>query len=240
MIRLLFVVVAAIPGTIYYAFRIGWGVFRGGEKAQCVCAYVPRAWSKLMLRAAGVEVVLENAEAIDPEAPQVVVANHVSWFDVPVLAAFLPGPYVFVAKKEIERTPFFGRAVKACGHIFIDRKDRGQAMEMLGNARQRLEDDGPSIIMFPEGTRSGSGELQRFKKGAFVLAIQTGSDVVPTAIFGSRDVMRKGSFWIRPGTIRVRFGEPISVDGYTVDQRDELTNKAWDALKAIQTSNEIT
>ena len=238
MIRFLLVIIAVVPATVYYAIRTGWGVFRGGDKAKCVCEYVPRAWSKLMLRAAGVRVELENAEMIDPEAPQVVVVNHVSWFDVPALAAFLPGPYLFVAKKEIERAPLFGHALKSCGHIFIDRKDRGQAMASLGNARQRLEDDGPSIIMFPEGTRSDSGELQRFKKGAFVLAIQAGADVVPTAIFGSRDIMRKGSFWIRPGVIRVKFGEPISVGEYTVDGRNELTDRAWDAMKALQASGQ--
>lgn len=238
MIRFLLVIIAVVPATVYYAIRIGWGVYRGGDKAKCVCEYVPRAWSKLMLRVAGVRVELENAEMIDPEAPQVVVVNHVSWFDVPALAAFLPGPYLFVAKKEIERVPLFGHALKSCGHIFIDRKDRGQAMASLGRARQRLEDDGPSIIMFPEGTRSDSGELQRFKKGAFVLAIQAGADVVPTAIFGSRDIMRKGSFWIRPGVIRVKFGEPIPVGEYAVDRRNELTDRAWDAMKALQASDQ--
>ena len=111
-------------------------------------------------------------------------------------------------------------------------------MASLGRARQRLEDDGPSIIMFPEGTRSDSGELQRFKKGAFVLAIQAGADVIPTAIFGSRDIMRKGSFWIRPGVIRVKFGEPIPVGEYAVDRRNELTDRAWDAMKALQASDQ--
>jgi 1-acyl-sn-glycerol-3-phosphate acyltransferase len=234
VIRFLMVLTAAVPGTIYYAIRIFWAVYRKGPNARCVCDYVPRAWSKMMLRAAGVRVVVENAEAIDPEVAQVVVANHVSWFDVAVLAAYTPGPYVFVAKKEVGRTPLFGRAVKACGYIFIDRKDRSGALQSLGIARRRLEEDGSSVIMFPEGTRSATGKLTPFKKGAFVLAIQTGAAVVPTAIFGSRAVMRKGSFWIRPGVIRVRFGDPIPVEGYTIDQRNELTEKAWNSLAQLQ------
>jgi 1-acyl-sn-glycerol-3-phosphate acyltransferase len=239
VIRLLLVLIAVAPVTIYYAFRIAWGVGRGGEAAKCACDYVPRAWSRVMLRVAGVRIEVENAEMIDLDVPQVVVANHSSWWDVPVMAASVPGPYVFVAKKEIERAPFFGPAVRSCGYIFVDRKDRGKALESLGVARLRLEEDGSSIVMFPEGTRSDSGELQRFKKGAFMLAIQTGADVVPTAIVGARDVMRKGSFWIRPGVIRVRFGEPISVDGYTVDRRDELTAKAWDSVSALQASDAL-
>jgi 1-acyl-sn-glycerol-3-phosphate acyltransferase len=97
-----------------------------------------------------------------------------------------------------------------------------------------LEDERPTIIMFPEGTRSPTGELQKFKKGAFVLAIQSGVDVVPAAISGSREVMRKGSFRIRPGTIRVRFGEPISVEGLGIEQRNELTARAREALLGLQ------
>ena len=233
MISLLRVLVVIVPATVYYAFCIAWGVWRGGEKARCVCSYVPRAWSSLMLKAARVDVVLENPEVIDEERPQVLVANHTSWFDVLALAAHLPGPYAFVAKKEIAKVPFFGPAVGACGHIYIDRGDRQAAMESLAVARQRLEDDGPTVIMFPEGTRSASGELQSFKKGAFVLALQTGTDVVPAAIFGSRETMRKGSLLVRPGTIRVRFGTPIPVGDYSLEQRNELTRDARAALQEI-------
>jgi 1-acyl-sn-glycerol-3-phosphate acyltransferase len=181
-------------------------------------------------------VVLENAGAIDPDHPQILVANHVSWFDVLALAAFLPGRYLFVAKRELERVPVFGRAVRACGHVFIDRRDRSRAVESLGLARELLEKESPTIIMFPEGTRSMTGELQPFKKGAFVLAIQTGVEVVPAAIFGSREIMRKGSLLIGPGTIRVRFGEPIGVAGLTLEDRNELTERARSSLASLQAS----
>ncbi|HUE95519.1 MAG TPA: lysophospholipid acyltransferase family protein, partial [Longimicrobiaceae bacterium] len=86
---------------------------------------------------------------------------------------------------------------------------------------------------FPEGTRSATGELQRFKKGAFVLGIQTGTEIVPAAILGSGDVMRKGSLKIRPGTITIRFGEPISVEALEMGDRDELTRRAQDAVAGL-------
>ena len=230
MISLLRVLIIIVPVTVVYAIRIAWAVMRDAPDAKCVCEAIPRKWAKVLLKAARVDVVLENAEVIDPEAPQVMVANHSSWFDVLALSAFMPGPYAFVAKQEISRVPFFGPSVGACGHIYIDRSDRQKAMESLDRARKRLEEDGPTVIMFPEGTRSATGEVKAFKKGAFVLAIQTGTEVVPTAIFGAREAMKKGSLLVHPGTVRIRFGTPISVEGLQVDDRNELTRRAREAL----------
>ena len=234
MIRLILVALVVVPATLFYGLQIFWAARTRSPRLEEVCDCIPRRWARLLLRVAGVRVVMEGTEVLDPDRPQVVVANHVSWFDVLALAAYLPGRYVFVAKRELEKVPVFSTAAKACGHIFIDRRDRPRALESLAVARERLERDRPSVIMFPEGTRSATGELMPFKKGAFVLAIQTGADIVPAAIDGSREVMRKGSFLIRPGTIRVRFGEPIPVEGLTLDDRDELTRGARDAVARLQ------
>ncbi len=127
--------------------------------------------------------------------------------------------------------------MRACGHIFIDRQDHTRAVESLEGARRALEETRPTIIMFPEGTRSATGELQPFKKGAFVLAIQTGVEVVPAAISGSRAVMRKHAWRIRPGTVRVRFGTPIPVGEYGLGQRDELTARARAALLRLRSED---
>jgi 1-acyl-sn-glycerol-3-phosphate acyltransferase len=137
---------------------------------------------------------------------------------------------VFVAKKEVANVPLFGRAVRACGHIYIDRHDHQKALASMDVVRERLEKERPTVIMFPEGTRSPTGELQRFKKGAFVLALQTGAAIVPTAILGSRGVMRKHSLLIHAGTVTVRFGTPIPIAGTGQDQRDQLMDETRDAL----------
>lgn len=234
MIRLLMVVLVIVPATLWHGFRMIWAALRDSDALPCVCDSSPRQWARLLLRCSGTRVELENAEVIDPNRPQILVVNHVSWFDVLALAACLPGRYLFVAKQELEKIPVFGRAVGACGHVFIDRQDRNRAFESLTVARKSLERESPTIIMFPEGTRSKTGALQPFKKGAFVLAIQTGVDIVPAAIFGSREVMRKGSFLIRPGTIHVRFGEPIAVEGLGMDDRNALTARAHRAVRALQ------
>lgn len=234
MIRLLLVLIVIVPATIWHAVRILWAIATKSSRLPCVCEDVPRKWSGLILRVSGVKVILENEEVIDPESPQILIVNHTSWFDVLALSTYLPGSYRFVAKKEIEKVPLFGPSLRRCGHIFIDRKDRAGALQSLDVAREALEKERPTIIMFPEGTRSPTGALQRFKKGAFVLAIQTGVDVVPGAISGSREVMGKGSLLIRPGTVRVKFGDPIPVADFTIDQRDELTLRAREALLSLQ------
>ena len=234
MIRFLLVAAVVVPDTIWYGARILWAAFIKSRRLECVCEQAARGWAGVLLRVAGVKVELENADRIRRDVPQVLVANHVSWFDVLALAAYLPGTFRFVAKKEIEKAPIFGRAIAACGHIFIDRRDSAQAIDSLAAARERLAREGPTIIMFPEGTRSPTGELQRFKKGAFVLAIQTGADVVPAVISGSRDIMPKGAWRIRPGTVRVRFGEPIPVGSYTLEQRNDLLRDAREALVSLQ------
>jgi 1-acyl-sn-glycerol-3-phosphate acyltransferase len=234
VIRLLLMVLLIVPVTGWYVARILWAVYTNAPNRRCVCEWVPRKWAQVLCRIAGARVVLENESAIDADVAQILVANHASWFDVLALAGYTPGRYCFVAKKEVEKIPGFGRAVRVCGHIYIDREDHQKALATMQVVKDKLEHERPTVIMFPEGTRSATGELQRFKKGAFVLAIQARVDVVPAAISGSREIMRKGSLRIRSGTVRVRFGEPVSIAGFGMDQRDELTRRSRNAVAALQ------
>lgn len=231
--RLLLVLIVIGPITVWHAARILWAMFRKSPRLPCVCDDVPRKWSGTLLRVCGVDVTLEGADIIDPERAQILVVNHSSWFDVLALAAHLPGTYRFVAKKEIERAPLFGASLRRCGHIYIDREDRAKALASLEHAREILEKERPTIIMFPEGTRSPDGTVRPFKKGAFVLAIQTGVEVVPAAITGARDIMPKGTLKIRPGSIRVRFGAPIGVADMRLQDREALTRRAHEAVTGL-------
>jgi 1-acyl-sn-glycerol-3-phosphate acyltransferase len=230
---MLVLLVTVVPVTLWWVARIAWGVRPSAADPARVVDEYPRRWAKALLRCAGVKVVIENTEVLDPQRPQVLIANHVSWFDVLALAAWLPGRYCFVAKKEVRKTPFLGYTIERCGHIFIDRSDHQRALRSLEEARVKLEKEKPTVIMFPEGTRSPSGELQRFKKGAFVLAIQTNADIVPAGISGSRAVMRKNSLLIHAGTIVIRLGEPISVQSLTMADRDELMNNTRASLLGL-------
>lgn len=233
MIRTVWVLSCGGLLTLGYAL---WAIvvsFRPGERGRCGCERVARAWSKKLLRLAGARVRVTGLEHIPRGEPRIVVSNHQSWFDVWALAGKLPVALRFVAKKELARIPIFGRAWRRCGHISIDRADRAAAIESLERVSRQIHDEALTIVMFPEGTRSPTGELQRFKKGAFVLAIQTGVPVVPLAISGSRDIMPKGSWKIRPGEIEVRVGKPISVEGLEHEDRDALASRARDAVHAL-------
>ena len=183
--------------------------------------WAPRGWSIWILWAGGVRVVIEGVENVHMNEPQVFASNHQSWFDVFALSAVIPKRYRFVAKKELERIPIFGRAWKAAGHISIDRGDRGSAIRSLELGGELIRKDNSSVVIFPEGTRSWDGALLPFKKGAFMLALHTGVEIVPIGIFGSRDVLPKGGWRVRSGTIIVRFGTPIAPANYT-DDRDSL------------------
>ena len=234
MIRTAWVWLVGLSAMAWYASRIIALSMLGSDRLACACRDIPRRWCRTLLWAASVRVEMEGLEHLADDRPRVLVSNHESWYDVFALAGHLPVDYRFVAKQELASIPLFGAAWQACGHISIDRHDRARAVDSLEAAARRVHAERATIVMFPEGTRSPTGELRPFKKGAFVLAIQSQAPVVPVAILGSRAVMRKGSLRIRSGTVRIRVGEPIPVTGMGHDDRDRLLERAWEAVAALR------
>lgn len=233
-LRNVWVYLMSLVLTVFWASRVVLhSIFSSPCGLEAFCERAPRVWSRGILRLAGVEVEVEGEDLFVPDRPQIVVANHASWFDVFAVSAYFPGVYHFVAKQELSRIPIFGAAWIACGHIAIDRSDLSSAVASLERAGEKIAADDATIVMFPEGTRSVTGELQPFKKGAFMLALKADVPVVPMAILGSRDVMPKGSWLVSPGHIRIRIGRPIPVDEYTVRKRDELVRTAHDAVARL-------
>ena len=203
------------------------------DRGDRFCDWAPRAWGKAILWAAGVKVTVEGMERLDRGGPRIMVSNHQSWFDVFALCAHLPVRFRFVAKKELGRIPIYGRAWKACGHVSVDRGDRDAAIESLGQASEEVKELGLTMVMFPEGTRSPTGELQPFKKGAFVLAIQLQIPLVPIAVVGSRAIMRKGGWRVSSGEITLRVGDAISSEGLAFEDRDELVEQSHTAVAQL-------
>jgi len=181
-----------------------------------------RTWARWMLRVSGVKVRVEGGENAPAGEPKIFVSNHRSWFDVFALSASLPGRCRFVAKKELARIPVFGRAWQVAGHICVDRGDRQSAVRSLGEAGNLMRANSSGVIIFAEGTRSPNENLLPFKKGAFMLALHTGVDIVPIGVNGSGEVLRKGGFLVRPGTITIRIGTPIRVAELGFETRDKL------------------
>ena len=186
--------------------------------ARCVCA---SAGAKLQVFGA------ENQPAAG--APGVVYcSNHVSWFDVLGLAAVVPH-HTFVAKRELARIPIFGAAARAVGLVFIDRKNRKSAFSAYEGVATVVR-GGKSVIVCPEGTRGYDYRLRPFKKGPFVLAISAGVPVVPTVVYGAREVQRKGKAAVRGGEVRIHFLTPVPTAGFGYEQREELMQAVWQRM----------
>ncbi|HEX6937979.1 MAG TPA: lysophospholipid acyltransferase family protein [Longimicrobiales bacterium] len=231
MIRTIWAYLVLFFGTIFLATIVVVAALLGVRGR--VYDWAGRTWGRMMLRASGTPVSVEGIENIRRDRPQIFAANHVSWFDVWALAAEIPKRYRFVAKKELGRIPLFGPAWKAAGHISIDRSNRASAIQSLNEAGRLLKRDNSSVVIFPEGTRSRTGELLPFKKGAFMLALHTGVEIVPVAVLGTRRILPKGGWRIRPGPIIVRFGRPIQTEEYGEDRRDELIAEVRSRIQAM-------
>lgn len=184
--------------------------------------WAAHTWAKWAIWASGSKIHVEGMENLRGDRPQIIASNHQSWFDVWALAAVIPKGYRFIAKEELRRIPLFGRAWESAGHISIDRKDRAQAIKALDNAAALMREDHTAVVIFPEGTRSPTGELLPFKKGAFMMALRTGIEILPAACIGTRDILKKGDWRVRPGRIIVRFGPPIESSQYDEAHREEL------------------
>lgn len=198
--------------------------------------WIARTWSRWILAASGVRLRVEGLEHLAPDRPQIVVPNHQSWFDVFAISASMPKTFHFVAKKELERIPLFGRAWKVAGHISIDRTDRQSAIRSLDAAATRMAAEDAAVVIFPEGTRSPDGELLPFKKGAFMLARKSGVELLPAGVSGSRAVMPKGAWRVRAGTITVRYGAPLEPSpGAKVE---EVMARARSAIGALREPGE--
>jgi 1-acyl-sn-glycerol-3-phosphate acyltransferase len=190
---------------------------------------VARLWSWLILKTYRVRSSVVFHPEVSSRRPAVYVANHQSQFDIPALALAMPVDFRMIAKRELLYIPIFGWALWLAGFIFIDRGDRDRAIRRLDRAVRTIR-RGTSVVVFAEGTRSPDDRLLPFKKGGFILALQAGVPIVPVSIRGGGQVMPKGSLSVRPGTIEVVFGAPVSTSTYTLGTKDALIAAVRDRI----------
>ena len=164
---------------------------------------------------------IKGKENVVPKTPYVFVSNHVSLFDIPVLQRYVPNNFSFVFKKEIAWVPLFGWQMQFGPHIIIDRQNPERAMKSIENAKKILVQRKISVLLFPEGTRSKTGEMLPFKRGAFHLAAQVGFPIIPVTIAGTKNLFQKKPFKINSGKVIVDFGKPIPADNIK-SRKDEL------------------
>jgi len=184
---------------------------RKGGRHVHFSAAVP--WARTILAVSRIKVQVEGIERVDAAVPRIYMSNHQSAFDIFVLLASLPVDFKFIMKEELMKIPIFGFASRRAGYIGIVRDDPRKAVKSMDRAAERIR-NGASVLVFPEGTRSEEGNLQPFKKGGFHLALKSGCDIVPVTIIGTSKIMRKGSFRINAGKVKVMVGFPVSVEDY--------------------------
>jgi len=156
-----------------------------------------------------------------PSTAVVFCSNHESNVDPPVLFEALHRRLHVLYKAELHKFPLMGTLFDIGGFVPVDRGDREKAMGSIARGAASLK-SGNSFLIFPEGTRSRTGHLLPFKKGGFIMAIEAQVPIVPVAVQGGRDAMRKGSAFVRPVHVSVRIGAPIPTKGLTMADRDDL------------------
>ena len=192
-----------------------------------------RRWARAMLRICGVTVRVHGGAGLAEGQNYIFASNHISLIDSPTLVACIPRPLCFVAKKELFSVPFMGWYLHRQGHVPIERGDPKAALRSLNEAAKAIEQGRKSVLMFPEGTRSMTGERQPFKEGISLLAIRSGTPIVPVAVRGTQKVMPSKALKITPGEVDLFIGQPIDVSAYDAKSRAGLTAHLENAVKAL-------
>ena len=220
-------------GRLDLARTLGYyGSFVGGAGVGAVAGLLTRNWdifsdvavpagNDVGLALAGVSVrVVSGEEYLTSARPCVFVFNHQSKLDAPVIIKLLRQQVTGVAKKEVRNIPVLGSIFAAGGVVFIDRADRTKALEQMAPAVAKLRDEGISLALAPEGTRSVSPRLGPFKKGAFHIAMQAGVPIVPVVLRNTGEVMWRGAQLLHPGTVEVCVLPPVDTSDWQPEDVD--------------------
>ena len=193
--------------------------------------FIERLWCRLILLLAGVKLEVEGLENVNPDQSYVIVGNHQSHMDIPVIFTVLPLRLTAVSKKELFKIPFFGWGMKAVGVLKIDRQNSAQAIQTINESEKILRKHKLSLVAFPEGTRSPDGHIHRFKKGPFVFAIRSGLPILPVTIKGTYHILPKKRLWVKPGHVWVKIHPPVDPSPYSFEDRDALVERVHEMIK---------
>jgi 1-acyl-sn-glycerol-3-phosphate acyltransferase len=219
-----------VYGLCIFAPLLGLSTIFFGTLAVLLAAVLPpstvsficgRSWARWNSALTPMWVRVTGRENVTPGQSYVVVSNHLSHYDIFVLYGWLGIDFRWVMKQELRRAPFIGIACERLGHIFIDRDHREAALASIDRAKSRIV-DGTSVLFFPEGTRSRDGNLQPFKKGAFMLALDLGLPILPVTVSGTREILPPCTTSLFPGKATLSIHEPIDTSRFSVGTLSEL------------------
>lgn len=188
-----------------------------------------RIWSLVLLKVSRVKIETEGLEHIDQNGQYIFISNHTSAFDILAIYWGIKNKNGMLAKKQLLHVPVFGWAMWAAGHFFIDRHNHKKAVAVMDQvATQLSQRPDHSLVIFAEGTRSMDGQLGPFKKGAFILSLNTGIPVVPIVLNGAFAAKSKYEHRINPSTIRLSVLPPMDPANYTKENRQKFVDDARD------------
>jgi 1-acyl-sn-glycerol-3-phosphate acyltransferase len=221
---------------IYIPFLLLWTLLNFCAVAM-VAPFSPRAasrwfggnWGRGLLWAVPTWPRVSGAENIDPGTAYIVVANHLSLIDIPILYGWLPLDLKWVMKKEVRRIPLIGSGTAMLGHIFLDRSNHDSAIRQLQLLKENLQ-PGTSILFFPEGTRSRNGQLQAFKMGAFHMAQDLDVPILPVSLSGTDKILTPDSMNLHPGIARLIIHPAIGLDEVRSSSAEALRNRSREII----------
>jgi 1-acyl-sn-glycerol-3-phosphate acyltransferase len=219
MFRTIFVWTCIVLATLALGF-LALVTYPFDRRGRVVHRYA-RLWGRVALLSNRVNVKVEGMDHLKGAGPFIFMANHQGSYDIFALLGHLPFQFKWLVKKELFSIPFFGWTMAAAGYISIDREGTRETLEAMNKAAQKIQ-EGMSVVIFPEGSRSSDGTIQPFRKGGFTLAIKSKVPIVPVAITGTREIMPKDRLTATSGEIRIRIGRPIETKDYFLKDRKPL------------------
>ena len=190
-------------------------------------------WGSTMLRVCGTKLEIESDMEFDETQSYVVVSNHQSNLDIMTNFVAAETPIRFLAKSELFKIPIFGPSIRAIGMVEVNRHGGAGQHRQLNAAAKAVIGRSHSLMVYPEGTRSRDGTTKRFKKGAFLIAIDGQLPIVPMTISGAEHAWPAGGL-VRGGTVRVHIGAPISTNGLTPDDVPKLTLSTQEMMESTR------
>ena len=202
-----------------------------------ILSKIVKYWARTIFFSAGIKTKISGLENLDNSENYIFAANHSSSLDIPLMLGFIPFWIVPIAKIELKWIPFLGWAMQMAGHVFVDRRNHEKALLSLKSIKESLIKRPRSILLFPEGSRTSNGELKQFKSGGLSLGIEAKISVVPVAIIGTYESLKKGSTSFINNLLTVKIGNPIDIKDYTKNDRKVLSKLVYERVKRLKSIN---
>ena len=229
--RIIWIYLNLIFWTLLFGLSSFFAILLTGKKENF--KFFGVIWGKTLSFIFNIKLIVKGKHNLQ-DRNYIFASNHASLIDIPLLLIAVNRYTVFIAKSELSKIPIFKSILDRAGFIFVDRKNNDSAVKSMNNLIEDIKKIPRSVAIFPEGTRTSDGNLLPFKKGAAIFAINTDIPVVPVAISGTYSWSKKKLFDISQSVISFEFGEPITTENYSFDDRDYLTEKIKANIKNMK------